>query len=69
MNIKKIYANESGQGTLVCAKCGKTKTIDLVEFKNIGKPPAIPGKPPRPVITVSSVLAFRKHRCENPPVT
>jgi len=31
--------------------------------------PAIPGKPPRPVITVSSALAFRKHRCENTPVT
>ena len=38
MNIKKIYANESGQGTLICEKCGKTKTIDLLEFKNIGKP-------------------------------
>jgi len=29
----------------------------------------IPGKPPSPVITVSSVLAFRKHRCENTPLT
>ena len=27
----------------------------------------IPGKPSSPVITVSSVLAFRKHRCENAP--
>ena len=38
MNIKKIYANESGKGTLVCEKCGKTRSIDLLEFKNIGKP-------------------------------
>jgi hypothetical protein len=38
MNIKKIYANESGQGTLVCDKCGKTKTLDLLAFQNIGKP-------------------------------
>jgi PilZ domain len=38
MNIKKIYANNSDKGTLVCEKCGKTKTVDLSEFKNIGKP-------------------------------
>jgi ribosomal protein S12 methylthiotransferase accessory factor YcaO len=28
---------------------------------------AIPAEPPTPVITVSDVLAFRKHRCENTP--
>jgi len=37
MNVKKIYANESDKGTLVCEKCGKTRTINLSEFKNIGK--------------------------------
>ena len=38
MNIKKIYANDSDKGTLVCEKCGKTRTINLSEFKNIDKP-------------------------------
>lgn len=31
--------------------------------------PVIPGKPPSPVSTVFSVLAFRKHRCDNTPLT
>jgi hypothetical protein len=38
MDIKKIYANEDEQGTLVCEKCGKTRVINLSDFKNIGKP-------------------------------
>ena len=29
----------------------------------------IPGKPPSSVMTASSVLAFRKHRCQNTPLT
>src|SRR5712691_9241546 len=37
MNIKKIYAKDSDRGTLVCEKCGNIKTINLSEFKNIGK--------------------------------
>ena len=37
MNVKKIYAKDSDRGTLVCEKCGKTRTINLSEFKNIGK--------------------------------
>ena len=31
--------------------------------------PAIPAEPPSPVITVSAALAFRKHQCENSPLT
>ena len=38
MDIKKIYANEDGDGTLVCETCGKTRVINLSEFKNIAKP-------------------------------
>ena len=38
MEIKKIYANEDEKGTLVCEKCGKTRVINLSDFKNIGKP-------------------------------
>ncbi len=38
MDIKKIYANEDGKGTLVCEKCGKTRVINLSDFKHIGKP-------------------------------
>ena len=38
MDIKKIYANENEEGTLVCEKCGKTRVINLSDFKNIGKP-------------------------------
>jgi hypothetical protein len=30
---------------------------------------AIPAEPPSPVITVLAALAFRKHRCENTPLT
>jgi hypothetical protein len=37
MNIKKIYANDHGQGTLVCEKCGKTRVIKLADFANICK--------------------------------
>jgi hypothetical protein len=38
MHIKKIYADEQEKGTLVCEQCGKTRTINLADFKNIGKP-------------------------------
>jgi hypothetical protein len=38
MDMKKIYANEDEKGTLVCEKCGKTRVINLSDFKNIGKP-------------------------------
>ena len=34
-----------------------------------GNVTVIPGKQPNPVITVISQLAFRKHQCENPPLT
>src|SRR5712691_7782236 len=32
-------------------------------------PPAIPGKRETPVITTTSPLAFRKHQCDNTPLT
>jgi hypothetical protein len=38
MEIKKIYVNENEKGTLICEKCGKTRVVDLSDFKNIGKP-------------------------------
>lgn len=38
MNVKKIYANENEKGTLVCEQCGKSKVINVSDFKNIGKP-------------------------------
>src|SRR5689334_15440451 len=38
MEIKKIYFNENEKGTLICEKCGKTRVVDLSDFKNIGKP-------------------------------
>jgi len=38
MNVKKIYANDNEKGTLVCEQCGKSKVINLSDFKNIGKP-------------------------------
>src|SRR5882672_10138489 len=34
-----------------------------------GSTSAIPAEPPSPVITVSAALAFRKHQCENSPLT
>src|SRR5712691_10837619 len=37
MNIKKIYANDNGQSTLVCEKCGKTRVINIADFKDISK--------------------------------
>ncbi|MBM3225100.1 MAG: PilZ domain-containing protein, partial [Candidatus Tectomicrobia bacterium] len=36
--MKKLYANEQDKGTLVCDRCGKTRVINLADFKNIGKP-------------------------------
>ena len=36
---------------------------------NDARSPAIPAEPSSPVITVSADLAFRKHRCENTPLT
>ena len=38
MEIKKIYANDNEKGTLICEKCGKTRVINLSDFKNISKP-------------------------------
>jgi len=38
MEIKKIYVNDSEQGTLICAKCGKTRVVNLSDFKSLGKP-------------------------------
>jgi hypothetical protein len=35
----------------------------------IGARPAIPAEPSSPMITVLAALAFRKHRCENTPLT
>ena len=49
---------------------GKTRPLGLPPWSDkLLQEAVIPGKPPSPVITVSSVLAFRKHRCENTPVT
>jgi lysyl-tRNA synthetase class I len=38
MEIKKIYVNDNEKGTLICDKCGKTRVVNLTDFKNIGKP-------------------------------
>jgi len=38
MEIKKIYVNDNEKGTLICEKCGKTRVVNLSDFKNIGKP-------------------------------
>jgi hypothetical protein len=38
MEIKKIYVNDNEKGTLICDKCGKTRVVNLSDFKNIGKP-------------------------------
>ena len=38
MEIKKIYVNDGEKGTLICEKCGKTRDVNLSDFKNIGKP-------------------------------
>jgi hypothetical protein len=38
MEIKKIYVNDNEQGTFICAKCSKTRVVNLSDFKNIGKP-------------------------------
>ena len=38
MEIKKIYVNNSEEGTLICEKCGKTRVVNLSDYKNIGKP-------------------------------
>jgi hypothetical protein len=38
MEIKKVYVNENEKGTLICEKCGKTRVVNLSDFKNIGKP-------------------------------
>jgi|SRR5215813_9149983 len=37
MEIKKIYVNDNEKGTIICAKCGKTRVINLSDFKNIAK--------------------------------
>ncbi len=52
---------------------GRKKVLgleDLAHYESCGQVDsitAIPAEPPTPVITVSDVLAFRKHRCENTP--
>ena len=38
MEIKKIYVNDNEKGTLICEKCGKTRVVNLSDFKSIGKP-------------------------------
>ena len=38
MEIKKIYIHDNAKGTLICEKCGKTRVVNLSDFKNIGKP-------------------------------
>jgi len=38
MELKKIYVNDNEKGTLICGKCGKTRVVNLSDFKNIGKP-------------------------------
>jgi hypothetical protein len=38
MEIKKIYVNDHEKGTIICEKCGKTRVVNLSDFKNIGKP-------------------------------
>jgi len=38
MESKKVYVNDHGKGTLICDKCGKTRVINLADFKNLGKP-------------------------------
>jgi len=47
--------------TFIAVRCPHCQSDQIV------KRAVIPGKPSSPVITVSSVLAFRKHRCENAP--
>jgi hypothetical protein len=37
MELKKIYVNDNEKGTLICEKCGKTRVVNLSDFKNIGK--------------------------------
>jgi hypothetical protein len=38
MELKKIYVNDNEKGTIICEKCGKTRVVNLSDFKNIGKP-------------------------------
>jgi len=38
MEIKRIYVNDNEKGTLICDQCGKTRVVNLADFKNIGKP-------------------------------
>jgi len=38
MELKKIYVNDNAEGTIICEKCGKTRVVNLSDFKNIGKP-------------------------------
>jgi phospholipase C len=44
-------------------------TDKLIDPYKTAYAPVIPGKPPSSVMTASSVLAFRKHRCQNTPLT
>ncbi len=38
MELKKIYVDDNEKGTIICEKCGKTRVVNLSDFKNIGKP-------------------------------
>ena len=38
MEIKNIYVDDTEKGTLICEKCGKTRVVNLSDFKNLGKP-------------------------------
>jgi hypothetical protein len=38
MDVKKIYADAQNKGTVVCAQCGKTRLLDVSQFKHVGKP-------------------------------
>lgn len=37
-DIKKIYANEQRQGTVVCEQCGKARVIDVAPLLHLNKP-------------------------------
>jgi hypothetical protein len=41
----------------------------LVDYRRHARFSAIPAEPSSPMITVLAALAFRKHRCENTPLT
>ena len=38
VDIKKIFANAEGKGTLVCVQCGTSRMMNLSHYANVGKP-------------------------------